>query len=60
MANTINTNLQNNVISQSALEQFTSILAPLQAFSTSFNDEASQKGKTIVMLPKIQLMAQQP
>ena len=47
MANTINTNLQNNVISQSALEQFTSILAPLQAFSTSFNDEASQKGKTI-------------
>tara|TARA_R110001606_G_scaffold91057_4_gene203349 strand:+ start:3146 stop:4042 length:897 start_codon:yes stop_codon:yes gene_type:complete len=47
MPNTINTNLQNNVISQSALEQFTSILAPLQAFSTSFNDEASQKGKTI-------------
>ena len=47
MANTINANLQNNIISQSALEQFTSILAPLQAFSSSFNDEASQRGKTI-------------
>ena len=47
MANTINANLQNNIISQSALDQFTSILAPVQAFSSSFNDEASQKGKTI-------------
>lgn len=47
MANTIDTNLQNNIISQSALEAFTSILAPLSAFSTSFNDEASQRGKTI-------------
>ena len=47
MANTINANLQNNIISQSALEQFTSILAPTQAFSSSFNDEAEQRGKTI-------------
>lgn len=47
MANTINTNLQNNIISQSALEEFTSIMAPLQAFSTSFNDEAGERGKTI-------------
>ena len=47
MANTINSNLQNNIIAQSALEQFTSILAPLNAFSASFNDEAVQKGKTI-------------
>ena len=47
MANTIPAGLQNNVISQSALEAFTSILAPTQAFSTSFNDEAAQKGKTI-------------
>lgn len=47
MANTINANLQNNIISQSALETFTSILAPVQAFSSSFNDEASQRGKTI-------------
>jgi len=47
MANTINANLQNNIIAQSALEQFTSILAPLNAFSTSFNDEAADRGKTI-------------
>ena len=47
MANTVNSNLQNNIISQSALEQFTSILAPLDSFSTSFNDEAAEKGKTI-------------
>lgn len=47
MANTVNSNLNNNIISSSALEQFTSILAPLGAFSTSFNDEAAQKGTTI-------------
>jgi hypothetical protein len=47
MANTINSNLQNNIISQSALEAFTSVMAPLQAFSSSFNDEAGQRGKTI-------------
>ena len=52
MANTISTDLQNNIISQSALEQFTSILAPLNSFSTSFNDEATSKGKTI-SIPKI-------
>jgi len=47
MANTINSNLNNNIISSSALEQFTSLLAPLSAFSTSFNDDAAQKGTTI-------------
>lgn len=47
MANTINSGLQNNIISQSALEQFTSILAPIQSFSSSFNDEAAERGKTI-------------
>ena len=50
MANTINSNLQNNIISQSALEQFASILAPLNAFSTSFNDEASQRGNKVTIL----------
>ena len=50
MANTINANLQNNIISQSALEQFASILAPLSAFSTSFNDEASQRGNKVTIL----------
>jgi len=50
MANTIHANLQNNIISQSALEQFASILAPLNAFSTSFNDEATQRGNTVTIL----------
>jgi hypothetical protein len=50
MANSINQNLQNNIISQSALEQFASILAPLNAFSTSFNDEASQRGNKVTIL----------
>ena len=50
MANTIHANIQNNIISQSALEQFASILAPLNAFSTSFNDEASQRGNTVTIL----------
>ena len=47
MANTINSSLHNNIIAASALDQFVSILAPLDAFSASFNDEAAQKGKTI-------------
>lgn len=47
MANTIPAGLQNNIISQSALEAFAKKLAPLQAFSTSFNDEAAQRGKTV-------------
>ena len=47
MANTIPAGLQNNIIAQSALEQFTSIMAPLSAFSTSFNGDAAQRGKTI-------------
>ena len=45
--NTINSALQNNIISQSALEAFAKKLAPLQAFSTSFNDEATRRGDTI-------------
>jgi len=45
--NTIPAALQNNIISQSALEAFTKHLAPLKAFSTSFNDEATQRGDTI-------------
>ena len=47
MANTIPAGLQNNIISQSALEAFAKKLAPLQAFSTSFNDEATKRGDTI-------------
>ena len=47
MANSINSKLQNNIISQSALEAFATILSPLQGFSTSFNDEASRRGSTI-------------
>ena len=47
MANTIPAGLQNNIISQSALEAFAKKLAPLQAFSTSFNAEATRRGKTI-------------
>jgi hypothetical protein len=50
MANTINANLQNNIISQSALEQFASILAPLNSFSTSFNDDASSRGNKVTIL----------
>ena len=47
MATTINAALKNNIIAQSALNQFVSMLAPLSAFSTSFNDDAAQKGTTI-------------
>lgn len=47
MANTINSNLQNNIIAQSALDAFVDILAPLSSFSQSFNDDAAQRGKTI-------------
>ena len=50
MANTISADLQNNIISQSALEQFTSILAPLNAFSTSFSDDASSRGNKVTIL----------
>ena len=50
MANTIASDLQNNIISQSALEQFTSILAPINAFSTSFSDEASARGNKVTIL----------
>ena len=50
MANTIDPKLANNIISQSALEQFASILAPLNAFSTSFNNEAGQRGEKVTIL----------
>lgn len=50
MANTIDADLQNQIISQSALEQFTSILAPLNAFSTSFSDDASERGNKVTIL----------
>lgn len=49
MAVTIPANLKNNIIAQSALNQFVSMLAPLSAFSTSFNDDAAQKGTTITI-----------
>mgnify|MGYP003643849197 CR=1 FL=1 len=47
MANTVATGLQNNIIAQSALDAFVDILAPLASFSQSFNDQASETGKTI-------------
>ena len=50
MANSIDADLQNQIISQSALEQFTSILAPLNAFSTSFSDDASESGNKVTIL----------
>lgn len=50
MANTINSAQKNSLISQSALEQFTKILAPVNAFSTSFNDDASDRGDQINIL----------
>ena len=50
MPQTINSDLNNNIIAQQALEQFTKILAPLNAFSTSFNDEAGNRGDKITIL----------
>ena len=50
MANTINSAQKNSLISQSALEQFTKILAPVNAFSTSFNDDASDRGDQVNIL----------
>lgn len=50
MAQTIDSALNNNIIAQQALEQFTKILAPLNAFSTSFNDEAGNRGDSITIL----------
>lgn len=49
MATTIPAALKNNIIAQSALNQFVSMLAPLSAFSTSYNDDAAQKGTTITI-----------
>lgn len=50
MANTISNDQKNSLISQSALEQFTKILAPVNAFSTSFNDDASDRGDQVNIL----------
>lgn len=50
MANTISSAQKNSLISQSALEQFTKILAPVNAFSTSFNDDASDRGDQVNIL----------
>ena len=47
MANTIASGLNNAIVAESALDAFTDALAPLNAFSTSFNDDAAQKGSTI-------------
>ena len=47
MANTIASGLNNAIVAESALEAFTAALAPLNAFSVSFNDDAAQKGSTI-------------
>ena len=47
MALTIDTNLAGKIISSNALEAFTNRLAPLQAFSTSFDSEAGQVGDRI-------------
>lgn len=40
-------NLNDEHISMAALEQFTAILAPLDAFSTDYSGDAAVKGKTI-------------
>jgi len=47
MANTISSGLNNSIVAQSALDAFTDALTPLNAFSTSFNSDAAQKGSTI-------------
>ena len=47
MANTIASGLNNAIVAESALDAFTDALAPLNAFSTSFNDDAAQKGTSI-------------
>jgi hypothetical protein len=46
MANTI-TGVNDEVVSQAALEQFTALLAPLSAFSTDFSGDAAAPGDTI-------------
>jgi len=47
MANTIASGLNNSIVAESALDAFTAALTPLNAFSTSFNSDAAQKGSTI-------------
>lgn len=48
-ATTFDADLAGKVISASALEAFTDTLAPLNAFSTSFDTEAGQVGEKIVI-----------
>jgi hypothetical protein len=44
---TINSNLNDEIIAGRALSAFSAALAPVRAFSTSFDSEASRKGDTI-------------
>jgi len=44
---TINANLNDEIIAGRALEAFSAALAPVRAFSVSFDGEASRKGDTI-------------
>lgn len=43
------TNVNDKIIAQRALEGFTEYLHPMNLFSTSFSDETSKKGDTIVV-----------
>ena len=47
MPTTLNAALNDDVISQKALEAFTSELAPLSAFSTDFSADLAKKGDTV-------------
>jgi hypothetical protein len=49
MATTIDADLAGKIISANALEAFTKKLAPLQAFTTSFDSDAGQVGEKIVI-----------
>lgn len=43
------TNVNDKIIAQRALQGLTDFLAPLNSFSTSFSDETSNKGDTVVV-----------
>jgi hypothetical protein len=47
MANTIDSNLQLDVLSQAVLQAFTDAMIPINAFSTDFGGEISQAGATV-------------
>ena len=46
---TINANLNDALIAQTALEAFTKKLAPLSAVSTSYSSEASRRGESVTV-----------